>query len=109
VFLLCFFSAKYLQDAACWGACQEQDQDGDNEEGVKMPAIKGALRKKAKREEIEDVEDVDELEDEVKILANQLKSTGKDMETWHSIDCTQEVSSFAHVWMDPDSYVRYLH
>jgi hypothetical protein len=96
---LCFcfvFSAKNLQDAASWGARQEQDQDRDDEEGEKMPAIKGPLRKKAKKEEIEDVEDVDEPEDEVAILANHLKSTGIDLETWHSIDRT------------PDSYVRYV-
>jgi hypothetical protein len=108
---LCFCfvsSAKYLQDAASWGARQEQDQDRDDEEGVKMPAIKGASRKKAKKEEIEDVEDVDEPEDEVEILANHMKSTGIDLETWHSIDRTQEASSFAHVWTDPDSYVRYV-
>jgi hypothetical protein len=34
-------------------------------------------------------------EDEVRILANHMKSTGIDLETWRSIDRTQEVSSFA--------------
>ena len=72
-------------------------------------------RKKNKKgppiaEEAEEVEegDVEEEDDDVDALANHMESTGIGLETWHSIDRTQEYSSFANVWTDPTTSIRYV-
>ena len=74
-----------------------------------------SLRKKNKKgppiaEEAEEVEegDVEEEDDDVDALANHMESTGIGLETWHSIDRTQEYSSFANVWTDPTTSIRYV-
>ena len=105
-----YIPANYIEDSANWGARQA---DGD-QAAVKMPSSckknKKAPPPAAVAEEAEEVgeDDVEEEEDDVDALANHMESTGIGLETWHSIDRTQEYSSFANVWTDPTTSIRYV-
>ena len=105
-----YIPANYIEDSANWGARQA---DG-NQAAVKMPSSRKKNKKApppaAVAEEAEEVgeDDVEEEEDDVDALANHMESTGIGLETWHSIDRTQEYSSFANVWTDPTTSIRYV-
>ena len=105
-----YIPANYIEDSANWGARQA---DGD-QAAVKMPSSRKKNKKApppaAVAEEAEEVgeDDVEEEEDDVDALANHMESTGIGLETWHSIDRTQEYSSFANVWTDPTTSIRYV-